>query len=653
MDPARTGDFLYQNFVYFAYRYIYRDGETTPLSPFSAAAFFPGSFRLQRDPATLLSMVNRHSAIDITYDVGGEEVVEIELVVTSSRDITVKSLATINKAERNIVSSSPYNTVLETFRYDNNKVYSTLPARELLRVYDDVPLTAKAQEFAGNRLIYGNYTQNYNLKQSSEAGEVIVPRFKVGFQNIPHSADTLEPSCAVKTDRDYQIVVVYLDFDGRQTPVLLSQEIVDASGDVISTSTVHIPFEHHQDRNVLTVNMQSPAPYWATGYRFFIKQTQGDYYNVYPKGAVRDTFNRRIYLRLDPSEVNKISSDTRFVVKGTGQGIQTIRRIFRVDPYLQQADSNAGFLITRNTDGTIELSNEPATIFDVPFDVANANTGDAFLADPTTTTEASVRSDYYIAIVPENENDLNLTDNQVVFNAVGDVDDGVILETVPRVDTVADIYFEHGQTFVCVNGSHTDETVGLAQVSNRQQDIHTEGDAIAGVNAGDPVAGRNGMIPITLSSYFNTFSYPTGVEENRILGSFNEVALRPGIKASTTNEAYRRRNQESWIIHSGLFDEDINLNRINEFSVAEAISTELEQNDGSVQLLHARNTNLIAFQEDKVKLVPINKNLIQTAGGGTTLTTDSQFFGTTNAFNGEYGISTNPESFCTYGNRMY
>jgi hypothetical protein len=34
---------------------------------------------------------------------------------------------------------------------------------ELLRLYDNVPLLAQAQTLMGNRLMYGNYIENYNL----------------------------------------------------------------------------------------------------------------------------------------------------------------------------------------------------------------------------------------------------------------------------------------------------------------------------------------------------------------------------------------------------------------------------------------------------------------------------------------------------------
>ena len=217
---AQAGDFLYDNFVYFAYRYTYRDGQVTPLSPFSTPAFFPRSYQEDRASGGIPSMVNRFSRALINYDVGDEEVTEVELVIYSARDNTLKSLASINKAQHGISSSTPYERVINTFEYDNNKVYATLPPSELFRLYDNVPLRAQAQEIVGNRLVYGNYVQNYNLNKID--GTTIVPTFNVSYDSMPTDADKTAAICSVKSDRDYQVGIVYLDREGRQTPVLLS-----------------------------------------------------------------------------------------------------------------------------------------------------------------------------------------------------------------------------------------------------------------------------------------------------------------------------------------------------------------------------------------------------------------------------------------------
>ncbi len=45
-------------------------------------------------------------------------------------------------------------------------IHAVLPSNQLLRPYDNVPRKALGQEIVGNRLVYGNYLQNYNLFNS-------------------------------------------------------------------------------------------------------------------------------------------------------------------------------------------------------------------------------------------------------------------------------------------------------------------------------------------------------------------------------------------------------------------------------------------------------------------------------------------------------
>tara|TARA_R110000787_G_scaffold60223_2_gene136670 strand:+ start:2167 stop:6231 length:4065 start_codon:yes stop_codon:yes gene_type:complete len=63
-----------------------------------------------------------------------------------------------------------------TYEYQSKKPYKTLPANELIRVYDKVPVKALAQEIISNRIVYGNFQDkhtppaslNYNVAASEK-----------------------------------------------------------------------------------------------------------------------------------------------------------------------------------------------------------------------------------------------------------------------------------------------------------------------------------------------------------------------------------------------------------------------------------------------------------------------------------------------------
>jgi len=58
------------------------------------------------------------------------------------------------------ITSVDLGTVFEVV---SELIYSLLPSNQLLRPWDNVPRKAKAQEAISNRIIYGNYLQNYNV----------------------------------------------------------------------------------------------------------------------------------------------------------------------------------------------------------------------------------------------------------------------------------------------------------------------------------------------------------------------------------------------------------------------------------------------------------------------------------------------------------
>ena len=62
---------------------------------------------------------------------------------------------------------------------------------------------------------------------------------------------------------------------------------------------------------------------------------------------------------------------------------------------------------------------------------------------------------------------------------------------------------------------------------------------------------------------------------------------------------------------------------------------------------------MIIFQESKVNNVLVDKDAIYSAQGGGTVTSANLVLGQITPYLGEYGISSNPESFAVFGFRKY
>ncbi len=124
------------------------------------------------------------------------------------------------------------------------------------------------------------------------------------------------------------------------------------------------------------------------------------------------------------------------------------------------------------------------------------------------------------------------------------------------------------------------------------------------------------------------------LEESRIRGGYNNTTVDFGVKAYLVEDEKKQSNKFSSLIHSGIFNSRTGVNQTNQFSVAE-------------------DTNLIIFQESKVSKSLIDKDAIYSAEGNASVTSRNLVIGQNVAYAGEYGISTDPESFAVNGYRKY
>lgn len=144
------------------------------------------------------------------------------------------------------------------------------------------------------------------------------------------------------------------------------------------------------------------------------------------------------------------------------------------------------------------------------------------------------------------------------------------------------------------------------------------------------------------------------VEEARIEGGFNNTSVDFGVKAYLVEDENMQSRRASSIIYSGVFNSRTGVNNTNVFNTAEPITKSLDPENGSIQKLYAYNTNLTIFQENKISKALIDKDAIYSAEGvGTPVSSLTVVIGQIVPYKGEYGISTNPESWAQFGFRQY
>ena len=151
-------DYLETRFICFAYRYKYSDGEYSATSQWSAPAFAPKAFNFSIDSFLNEGMTNFFNSAVITYNTGGPLVVGIDLLFKRADGNVIRVIEKLDKQVLGLTNNSE-----EEYTFTNNKIFTILSESELLRLYDNVPRFAKAQTIMGNRLMYGNYVEGYDL----------------------------------------------------------------------------------------------------------------------------------------------------------------------------------------------------------------------------------------------------------------------------------------------------------------------------------------------------------------------------------------------------------------------------------------------------------------------------------------------------------
>jgi len=307
----------------FSYRYKFEDGEYSPFAPFTQVAFSPGSFDYHPRKGYNIGMTNRLKSVelfDIVTEQTPSDVVSIDILFKDDASPSVYVVDTIKPNDysvgdniwtRMLDSSSNFAATTVGFNIERETISSIIPSNQLLRPWDNVPRKALAQDVTGNRVVYANYTQNYNLETSE--GEKYVPSFKFidsSFDNIiitnltgSNSAST-KAFKSIKSLREYQLGVVFLDEYGRETPVISNYTGVKKydkkSGDKANRIGVKFSSDDY--------------PQSLTHFKFFIKETSTEYYNMamdrwYSAG------DNNIWLAFPSSDRNKIDIDTFLILK--------------------------------------------------------------------------------------------------------------------------------------------------------------------------------------------------------------------------------------------------------------------------------------------------------------------------------------------------
>ena len=367
-------------FPRFGIRYKYEDGEYSSFSPFSQVAFLPQEFDYLPKEGYNLGMVNNLRFLAIRDFVHGQsipdDVISVDILYKESNSPNIYTVKTIKRLENDWVPGfepwsnnifslddvtanysewnaiGPKDTVGSAnglvpgqltrgwTRITSEMIHAILPSNQLLRPYDNVPRVALAQEVVGNRLVYGNYLQNYNMfnrfavhtkalehfnefnfgeldpesqisvdiktslssKSAGENGQLLPEQSNPFYSYF----NVYLPAKSIKTLRTYQLGVAYIDEYGRETPVF--------SNSTIDKASLYVEKIVADKKNRLQAQLFNTHPEWAKSFKFFVKETSNEYYNL-AMDRWYDAEDGNIWISFPSSERNKIDEETFLILK--------------------------------------------------------------------------------------------------------------------------------------------------------------------------------------------------------------------------------------------------------------------------------------------------------------------------------------------------
>ena len=537
---------------------------------------------------------------------------------------------------------------------------------------------------------------------------------------------TKQAVSSVKSSRTYEVGVVYLDGKGRESSVLLDDNI-----------GLKNELDNSKNKTRIKVKIFNNAPYWAEYYKFFIREIGPEYNNIvlykaYPNDIAATDVTETVYawLAFNSVDRNKISKQDYLLLKkkhGENEAVVDLDARFRVLDIVDSASTivddaateelESGFSLKGiKIDATVEdvsgkffVKVEMDDIFeeyigDAESAVASesVNNGALFEVEKPLNVDLDLFYEasqaYPIKLTKEklgtfikNKSKATVTNvaeladfNSIVTSAYQTIPTGSNTIIHPwvygNVGAIGgDDSFINGHNVMVLLDSPLVTSLDVSESAPLEIKFENkDGGSVTALCTSVEAEGfvlriypythrlshgggaLNTSSTITLP-WFNCFAFGNGVESDRIRDDFNGKSIFPysangkqsGFKASTFVAGYSETQMHNDIIFSQIHNDATKVARYNEFIFADNITKKLNSEYGSIQKLYTRNSDLIAFCENKILQILANKDALFNADGSSQLLSSTNVLGLAKPFGGDFGISTNPESFASEEYRIY
>lgn len=699
-------------FVSFAYRYKYLDGDYSALSFYTDIAFTPHNFHVDARRENK-GMTNIFGSIQIGVNSGGKNVTDIEVYAREHGSNTAYLIYSINKAQSNISD----NAFIYDIQYKFSKNYEVLNEEATNMLFSNMPKFPKTQTAVGNRIIFGNYFEGYDVEPIN---------FKVDKNQTDGWRTGIRTSVSL---HKYKVGVVYYNDYNESTTVLLPNNQSD--------SEVEIGFEDRLKANRLQVTIPHTYnhPLFATKMKFVVKSESLDYEILYSTYAKK--IGRKVYLYLIGDNVNRVRKGD--VLIRTDEDASSYKE-YHVEE-VKMFDAKDGFSLSglyaviHDDINSIRIQSNGNTITRVYGEtgrgiidaVKGSKDERRYYATSGYQGKAHGKYDFSsyhnkgsifkgdIGRIYEGD-ELRLSIKLTYGREKHGRGDGgatvwgtiYLNQTVyasQNYDSIADFLNENLETsmLTAVDSGQwcdiltTQDYVSLVKTNipgwdwsphedNRMHKAYVKSQTSFTLHRGNkPLIFRtkskgnleafyyetpktypivNGrVVPDSYNSernlvfdidFYNGYSWGNGIESYRIKDGFNAKAIRNKFRVNNYDKkGYKRIHRKNDVTYSGVYNYELGINELSTFNPSLANWLTLPIRYGEIQRIIAMDGNITAFQNNKVVDVFYGKSIIADLQGNESLGLSKDVLGGYKELPYEYGISENPESVITAGQLIY
>ena len=690
-------------FISFTYRYKYSDGSFSPLSFYTESVFETQDNIGVDDKRSNKGMTNKYDNIVLSVNSGNKNVTDVEVYAREHGSNTVYLIYSANKEKLGILD----NANIDNIKYNYSTNYTVLNDKDTNLLYSNVPNYPKTQTAVGNRLVYGNYKEGYELLDKD--GNNVLIDFEITKNKNPYIRGGNNKTI-ISLIKNKLAVIYYDDYNVSSTALLpIDQTDADFEFDYDDRLTV----------NSLSVKLLNNAPKWATKMKFGVKTEPLNFEVLYITYAKR--IGGDVYLLLTSDNVNRVKKDDVVIRTDIGAELYKEHKVEEVKIYTVEDGLNVSGVYAKVKDENkdIDLVYNGTNIikkFTSPFpypvidDVDGSSNPDRY--DATSGYNYSYRnsvifknSDYgrikegdtfeftisfsygrdkhgrgedavdiygkiefsenlyasldYVSLgsflkdnikTPYINVEINGDDVKLLTNSLFP---DLVREKIPDMwNWTVDNSGRDERAIVKISYS-TNLTRGIEPIIFRTKDKENTEEVFFYetpktyiIRNGNYLADRYDVDgkPIFDIEYYNGFSWGTGVESYKIKDEFNQKELNYNFRGTLYEpNGYKQIHRKNDITYGGLYNYELGINNLGIFNASEVNWKTLPSHYGEIQRIISTKGDISVYFTNATGIVTYGKSIIMDLTANESVGLSNEVLGDFIDVS-SYGVCDNPES---------